>query len=192
MQPLNAPNSIDKANPMPPALRKLQRLAWLMRLASAGYAALVLWNMLDWWLDADKVARLYGKFIERDLSALAAYQRLGALGLDLLAWLLLAMAVAHCWKFLRWVDKTALHGSEAARQLTRCAWFGIACETSTLIFRPVQSFLLTAHLPAAEQVWKWNFRAADLQSALLCLALLMFACVFTWTTELAEENRSFV
>ena len=48
------------------------------------------------------------------------------------------------------------------------------------------------HLPATEQLWKWSFRNVDLLAILFCLALLMFAYVFTWTMELAEENRSFV
>jgi hypothetical protein len=56
----------------------------------------------------------------------------------------------------------------------------------------VQSFLLTAHLSAAEQVWQWRFQNVDLLAVLFCLLLLMFAYVFTWTMELAEENRSFV
>jgi hypothetical protein len=184
--------STPGASALPPALRKLQRLAMLMRLASVAYAAWVLWNMLDWWLDADQVIQRFGKFIERDLSALSVSQRLGALGLDFITWLLLVMAVVHCWKFLRWVGQATLRGSEAASHLSRCAWFAIACETSTLLLRPLKTYLLTSHLPVAERVWQWSFRSADLQSALLCLALLMFAYVFTWTTELAEENRSFV
>jgi len=62
----------------------------------------------------------------------------------------------------------------------------------TQLSRPVQSFLLTAHLSAAEQVWQWRFQNVDLLAVLFCLLLLMFAYVFTWTMELAEENRSFV
>jgi hypothetical protein len=30
------------------------------------------------------------------------------------------------------------------------------------------------------------------QSAILCVALLMFALMFSWALEIAEENRSFV
>jgi hypothetical protein len=48
------------------------------------------------------------------------------------------------------------------------------------------------HLPVAEQVWKWSYRSTDLLTAMFCLSLLMFAYVFTWTMEVAEENRSFV
>ncbi len=175
-----------------PALRKLQRLAQLMRLLSAGYAAWVLWNILNWWLDADKVKKYFGDFIHRDLSAMAAPQRFAALALDLIAWTLLLLAVLQCWKFLNDLGQPARWGGAAARHISLCAWFAIACEVVTELSRPVQSFFLTMHLSVAEQVWKWNFRTMDLLAVLLCLSLLMFAYVFTWTMEVAEENRSFV
>jgi len=174
-----------------PALRKLRLLSHLLRAVSAGYAAWVLWSILTGWLDAERVQRIYSGYLERDLSAMAASQRYGALATDLLVWLLLFMAVAYCWNFLRCLTlPNCLH--EAARHLSRCAWFAIACETLTELTRPLQTFLLTLHLPATEQVWKWSFHNVHLLAILFCLALLMFAYVFTWTMELAEENRSFV
>jgi hypothetical protein len=175
-----------------PAIRKLQRLAHLLRAVSAAYAIWVLWNILSWWLDADKVTRNFGNFINRDLSATAASQRLAAMALDLISWALLVLAVVHCWKFMRYLSQPSRWSSAAARHISLCAWFAIACETLSQLSRPVQSYLLTLHLPMAEQVWKWNFRPMDLLAVLLCLSLLMFAYVFTWTMEVAEENRSFV
>ena len=56
--------------------------------------------MLSWWLDADKVTRNFGNFISRDLSTMDPLQRYGALGLDLIAWCFLLMAVVQCWQFL--------------------------------------------------------------------------------------------
>ena len=175
-----------------PAMLKLQRLAHVMRAASAGYAAWVLWNILSWWLDADKVTRNFGNFVERDLSTMANSQRFSALALDLVAWVLLLLAVMHCWKFLHYLGQPARWGDAAARHISACAWFAIACEGFTELSRPVQSFLLTAHLPLTEQIWKWNFRTVDLLVVLFCLSLLMFAYVFTWTMEVVEENRSFI
>jgi hypothetical protein len=175
-----------------PSIRKLQHVALLLRAASAGYAVWVLWNILNWWLDADKVKHYFGDFIHRDLSALAESQRFAALALDLIAWTLLLLAVVQCWRFLSYLGQPARWSGAAARHISLCAWFAIASEVFTQLSRPLQSFLLTAHLAAAEQVWKWNFRAVDLQAVLFCLALLMFAYVFAWTMEVAEENRSFV
>jgi hypothetical protein len=178
--------------PQHPALRKLRRLARLMRVVSAGYAAWVLWNILNWWLDADKVKHYFGDFIHRDLSALAASQRFAALTLDLIAWTLLLLSVVHCWRFLNDLSQPSRWSSAAARHISLGAWFAIACETLTELTRPVQSFLLTMHLPVAEQVWKWNFHSVNLLTLMFCLSLLMFAYAFTWTMEVAEENRSFV
>lgn len=175
-----------------PALRKLQRLAHPMRVVSTAYAAWSLWNILNWWLDADKVKHYFGEYIHRDLSALAASQRYGALALDLIAWTLLLLAVVHCWRFLSYLGQPARWSSAAAQHISLCAWLAVACEGFTQLSRPVKGFVLTLHLPAAEQVWRWNFLNMDLLAVLFCLSLLMFAYVFTWTMEVAEENRSFV
>jgi hypothetical protein len=192
MQQLENPSLNDVDAFQHPAVRKLQRLAYLVRLVSAGYTAWVLWNILSWWLDADKVTRNFGNFINRDLSAMTGSQRFAAMGLDLIAWALLLLAVMHCWKFLHYLTQPARWSDAASRHISLCAWFAIACEGLTELSRPLQSFLLSAHLSVAEQVWKWNFRTMDLLAVLFCLALLMFAYVFTWAMEVAEENRSFV
>jgi len=181
----------DLDPPPTPALRKLQRLAHVLRAVSAGYAVWVLWRILTWWLDADKVLRDYSSFLGKDLSGMADWQRLAALTVDSVAWALLALAVAHCWKFLNFLTQ-ATRWTDASLHITRCAWFAIACESITELTRPVQSLLMTIHLPANEQVWTWNFRTVDMLAILFCVALLMFAYVFAWTVEIAEENRSFV
>jgi hypothetical protein len=175
-----------------PALRKLQRLTHLMRLLSAGYAAWVLWNILSWRLDTERMLKGYGNYLERDLHAAAIWQQFASLALDLGTWALLLMAVVQCWMFLRHVSPPLTSFNRAAHHLSRCAWFATACQAISLLVRPLQSYLLTFHLAAGEQVWKWMFRPQDLLSILFCLALLMFAYIFTWTLELAEENRSFV
>ncbi|WP_147321239.1 hypothetical protein [Rhodoferax lacus] len=192
MQTQQEPTKIGTSTFQHPAIQKLQRVAHLMRLASAGYALWMLWNILNWWMDADKVTRHFGSFIGRDLSAMGASQRLGALALDLIAWALLLVSVVQGWKFLGYLGQPARWSGAAARHISMCAWFAIACEGFAQLARPLQSFLLTAHLPVAEQVWKWRFQNVDLLAVLFCLALLMFAYVFAWTMEMAEENRSFV
>lgn len=192
MKTLNALPQRDAIATQHPAIRKLRRVAHLIRATSAVYAAAVLWNILNWWLDADRVKQYFGDFVQRDLSAVAASQRYGALTLDLVAWALLLIAVFHCWRFMSYLGHPALWSSTAARHVSLCAWFAVSCEVFTLFSRPVQSFLLTAHLSPAEHVWQWRFQSVDLLVVLFCLSLLMFAYAFTWTLEVAEENRSFV
>ncbi|NMM37955.1 MAG: hypothetical protein HHJ09_10630 [Glaciimonas sp.] len=171
---------------------KLRFTAQCMRLLSAGYAAWVLWQILNWWLDAERLMRLAGGYLNRDLSGMATWQRMAALSLDMVAWTLLLAAVIYCWKFLGNLRNSASFSGQGAHQFMRCAWLAIACETVTLLSRPLQSYFITAHLSAAEQVFQWQFRASDLQGIILCLALLMFALVYAWALEIAEENKGFI
>jgi len=175
-----------------PALRKLQHLGHLMRALSAGYAIWVLWSILNWWTDTERVLKNYGNYVGRDLGAAADWQRLAPLGLDLATWFLLLVAVVHCWKFLRQISQPLAAFNLASFHLSRCAWYAIGCQALSIAIRPLQSYLLTLHLAVGEQVWKWAFRPNDLLTAMFCIALLMFAYVFSWTMEMAEENRSFV
>lgn len=171
---------------------KLRRLAQLLRVLSASYAVWVLWQIVGWWTDADLVKQGMGHYLKLDLSGLAASQRMAGMGLDLLAWLLLLAAVASCWKLLACLLKDQGFTEAAAHHLMQCAWWGLACQTLTVLSRPFHTWFLTWHLPAAEQVFRWRFAASDLQGVLLCLVLLMFAYLFSWVLEVAEENRSFV
>ncbi len=175
-----------------PALGKLQRLGFLMRLLSAGYAAWVLWLILSRRLDTERLLQGYGRYIERDLHTAAVWQQYAPLALDLVTWTVLLMAVVQCWKFLHQVSQPFTSFNLAAHHLSLCAWYASACQGISILMRPLQSYLLTFHLAADEQVWKWLFRPEDLLTIMFCLALLMFAYVFTWTMEVAEENRSFV
>ena len=174
------------------AVEKLRLTAQALRWLSAGYAAWSLWRILSWWLDAERVARQMGSYLQRDLSGMASWQPLAALGLDLLAWGFLLAAVVYCWRFLGHLRSSPGFTGQGASQLMRCAWLAIACEAAVLLFRPMQSWLLTAHLGVADRLYQWQFRPADLQAIILCGALLMFALVYLWALEIAEENKGFV
>lgn len=175
-----------------PAHAKLRITAQALRVLSVSYAAWVLWKILSWWLAPERVARELGSYWQRDLSGMARWQPLAALGLDLLAWALLLAAVVYCWKFLGQLRSGAGFTAQSARQMMRCAWLAIACEAVVLLFRPVQSWLVTAHLPVDERLFQWQFRSVDLQAILFCGALLVFALVYLWALEIAEENKGFV
>ena len=175
-----------------PAHAKLRITAQALRVLSVSYAAWVLWKILSWWLAPERGARELGSYWQRDLSGMAAWQPLAALGLDLLAWALLLAAVVYCWKFLGQLRSGAGFTAQSARQMMRCAWLAIACEAAVLLFRPVQSWLVTAHLPVDERLFQWQFRSVDLQAIVFCGALLLFALVYLWALEIAEENKGFV
>lgn len=185
------PTHLPPAQPCA-ASRKLQLLAHLMRALSAVYAAWTLWQLVAWWTSGDKVVQNMGTYLQRDLGAMAAWQPLAALGLGLLDWALLLVAVVYCWKFLACLKRGISVNAWAPQYLARCAWFAVGSQALSLLFRPLQTFLLTSHLPASEQVFRWAFYTHDFLGAIVGLTLLMFAYLFTWVLEVAEENRSFV
>jgi hypothetical protein len=171
------------------------KLFWLaqgLRALSAAYALWVLLRIVLWWTDADSVIQNMGRYLGHDLSALQTSPRLLAMALDLGAWLLLLAAVVCCWKSLGHLIKEQTFTHQMARLLALGGWLGALCQGLTLLLRPLQTWLLTAHLPVAEQVFKWAFYPQDLLSALLCGVLLCFAYLISWAVDIAEENRSFV
>jgi hypothetical protein len=179
-------------SPHSAAYAKLRIAAQAMRVLSAAYLVSVFWHIQDWWLDGERVARLVGNAYGKDLSAMQAWQRLAAMGVDLAALGLLVVAVVYCWCFLGTLQQKTSFTETGVGYLMRCAWWGSACEVFSLVSRPLKSYLLTLHLSPTDQQWRWSLQSGDVQSAILCVALLMFALMFSWALEIAEENRSFV
>lgn len=174
------------------AKTKLFWLAQVLRGLSASYAVWVLVRLVQWWTDSEKVIKAMGLYLGRDLSALSASPRMVAMALDLGAWLLLLAAVVCCWKSLGYLLKDYSFSYQMARLLAWAGWLGALCQLLALLMRPVQSYLLTAHLAASEQIFKWAFYPQDLLSTLLCGVLLCFAYLIGWAVDIAEENRGFI
>ena len=171
---------------------KLFWLAQVLRLLSASYAVWVLIRVLQWWTGSEKVIKNMGLYLGRDLSALPVSARMMAMALDLGVWLLLLTAVVCGWKSLGYLIKEHSFSYQTARLLTWAGWLGAMCQLLTLLTRPIQTYLLTAHLTASEQVFKWAFYPQDLLSAMLCGVLLCFAYLIAWAVTIAEENRGFI
>jgi len=174
------------------AKTKLFWLAQLLRVLSGSYAAWVLVRIVQWWTDSERVVKNMGMFLARDLSGQPVSARMLAMALDLGAWLLLAAAVVCCWKSLAYLLKEHTFSHPMARLLTWAGWLGALCQGLTLLIRPLQSALMTAHLPATEHVFKWAFYPHDLLGTMLCGVILCFAYLITWAVDIAEENRAFV
>lgn len=174
------------------ARAKLLGVAWLLRALSACYAAWSLARILGWWTDADLVIKNLGRFFARDLSALVSGQRMIALALDLGAWLILLGAVVCCWKALGCLMKDHAFTNQAVKLLAWGGWLGAASQLLAMLMRPVQSYVMTYHLPASEQLFKWSFYPQDLLGLMLCATLICFAYLLTWAVEIADENKAFV
>lgn len=175
-----------------PALIKLRATALSLKLATAAYAAWVLWAVLNWWLSPNQVIEQMSRYLGQDLHGLATWQRMVPLALDLIAWAFLCGAVVYAWRFLSDLESKKVFSKAGANAFMRCAWLAIACEGFTQLTRPVIHYVLTAHLNADQQAFHWPFRPSDLQSIILCLVLLVSALIYTWAIEIAEENKEFV
>jgi hypothetical protein len=171
---------------------KLLWLAQVLRMLSVCYAVWMLARIVLWWTDAEKVVKNMGLYLARDLSALPDSARMLAMTLDLGVWLLLLTAVVCCWRSLGYLVRERTFSYPMARLLTRAGWLGVLCELIALFFRPVQSYLMTAHLAAPEQVFKWAFYPQDLLGTLLCGVIICFAYMIAWAVDIAEENRGFI
>jgi hypothetical protein len=174
------------------ALVKLQATSWALRLLSGVYAAWALWNIQNWWLNAERVSRHMGTYLERDLSGMERWQRLACLGVDLVAWAMLLAAVVFGWKFMGNLANKVWPSQVGAKALMRCAYWASACELYSIVTRPLNTWLLTSHLDPEQRVWRWAVQTHDVQSLILCLVLVVSALMLSWALAIAEENRSFV
>lgn len=73
-----------------------------------------------------------------------------------------------------------------------CAWFAIASQAMNVLARPINSWIVTAHLDKSMQQFDWSFTYRDPLAAVFCLSLLMFAYIHRWFLDIAQENAEFV
>ena len=171
------------------------KLMWLSRLIRAITLVYVVWAFVRtfrWWTDGPAVIKAYGAYLVRDLSALASEQRMLALAVDTVELSLLTAAVVYGWKALGVLGREHAFTQIAAKFLAWCAWMAIACESWSLLMRPVKTTILTSHLPVAEQLATWSFNPKDLLVVLLCAVLVCFAYMMGWAAEVADENKEFI
>ena len=171
------------------------KLMWLSRLIRAITLVYVVWAVIrtfQWWTNGPAVIKNYGAYLVRDLSALASDQRMLALAVDGVGLVLLAVAVVYGWKALGVLGREHAFTQKAAKFLAWCAWITVACETWSLLTRPLKTHILTSHLPAADQVANWSFNPEDLLVVLLCAVLVCFAYMMGWAAEVADENKEFI
>ena len=171
---------------------KLLWLTRILRLLSVAYIAWATVRVFSWWLDGTRVVVNFGRYVERDISGAHEIQRIQALALDCIELALLIAALVFAWKAMSLLNEEHQFSTHASSYLARCGWLITMCQTFSLMMRPIKTFLMTAHLPVAEQVFKWSFMPTDLLATLLCAVVLCFAYMMHWAAEVAEENRGFV
>jgi hypothetical protein len=174
------------------AYRKLNLAAHVVRALTACYAIFTLWQFLTWWLNKPRIIQMRGRYWGLDLSEMASWQPMVGLGMNFIAWVLLVISVAYAWKFFASFKRDKGLSAQGGQLLMRCAWFAVACFVFTVLSRPIFNYFLTIHLDSTLRVLAWEWQMRDLMRAILTLALLMFAYVYSWMLDIAEENKGFV
>jgi hypothetical protein len=187
--------AVDAGAPRTLDLRR--KIGWLchaVRYAALGYALWLLYALVAYWTNVEKIGKGYGRLLDRDLSGMAGWQPALALGVHLVIWSVAAFACFSAWRLFTGFLAGRIFTADAARQLRRVALFGAVSVLLDIATRPLISVILTLHFPAGQQmrVVSLFFRPEDLVLLLLLFALLALAHVQKTAAEIAGEHAQFV
>jgi hypothetical protein len=174
------------------ARTKIYGLVQVVRFVAFSYTSWVLIQILRPWYAPQLFFSQLGRYWERDLASAHPWQISAAVLWDLGLWLLLVISVIFYWRAMGSLVRDMAFTSKVGMLITRGAWFGMACEVLTVATRPLWSYVLTLHLPADQHLLRWDIYPNDLLATILCFVLLIFAYLFAWMVDIAEENRGFV
>lgn len=180
--------------PSPIALALRQKIGWLcqaIRLAALGWSGWILFLIVDFWRDREKVATVYARAFDFPAAALSDFNYFAGFGLQMLAWALsAAVAVALCRLFSRYLAGEIFTVS-AAIALRRLAAIGAVALVVGIAERPLVFALATGgradpsrHMPL--------FQPNDLLDAIFVTFLFSLAYIFKTAAEMAEDHAQIV
>lgn len=172
--------------------KRIGWMCWLIRLASAGYAAWVLFLIVRQWSDSSLVVRQFGAWLRVDLSGIQSWQMLAGFALQLGIWALLAAACFSVWKLFSGYLAGRIFTLDAAILLRRIGLFGFAAQLADLITRPLLGVILSAHLPEGSRVLALSFNPNDLLIVLFLSGFVALAEIFRAACELAADHQQIV
>ena len=183
-QPDSSRNSVAQA--------KIYGLVQVLRFVSFSYVVWILFQILRPWYAPERFISQLSRYWERNLASAHPWQLSAGVLLNLGLWSLLVISVVFYWRAMGRLLKDMAFTSKVGALFMRGAWFGMACEALSVATRPLLSYVLTLHLPAEQQLFRWDVYPNDLLATILCFVLLIFAYLFAWMVEIADENRGFV
>lgn len=159
------------------AYRKLHITALVMKTVLLGYILFGFFRFVPWWFAKQGIEN---------------WQRALGLSLNFISWGCLVAAVVYVWKFFDLFHTTKTLTERGGIYFMYCAWFAIASQAMNVLARPINSWIVTAHLDTSMQQFNWSFTYRDPLAAVFCLSLLMFAYIHRWFLDIAQENAEFV
>jgi hypothetical protein len=174
------------------ALRK--KIGWIcqfIRAMAIAWIAWLLYVVVAFWSDREKVVNAYLKSLKINPSELPDFSYHAAFGVALFDWALTALVVASLWRLLSIYIAGNVFTVEASLALRRVALLGGLAKAFDLLARPLVFALLTAGHDAGGQHGLF-FAPNDLLEAIYIAFLFSLATIFKSAAELAEEHAQIV
>lgn len=187
--------SPDFALPAPsfdPLRRQIGWLCHAIRLMAFAYPVWVIWTVVDLWLDKPEVARRYGAWLKADLSGITDTQRLAGFALHAIICIFIVAACWAVWQLASGFLKGRIFTLDAALWLRRAGTYGLIAELCDIVFRPMMSVVVSAHMPQGQRHVGIAVNQNDLAFLMFLTALVALAHIFKKAAEIAEENEGIV
>lgn len=171
------------------------QIGWLchaIRVMALAYPTWVIWTVVDLWLDKAEVARRYGAWLKADLSGMADWQRVAGFSLHAIICVFVAAACWSTWQLASGFLKGRIFTLDATIWLRRIGTFGIIAEICDILFRPVMSVVVSAHMPQGQRHIGIALNQNDLAFLMFLTALVALAHVFKKAAEIAAENEEII
>jgi hypothetical protein len=186
------PAAASAASPAQAILRK--KIGWLCQLIrgmAVVWALWVLYWIVSFWGDHQKVAGAYGKAFNFDPAAVPDAGYYAALAINIFMWCLVALLVGALWRLFSTYLAGQIFTVEASKWLRRVALVGGFAKIIDILSRPVIFALMTAGHDVGGR-HGWFFAPVDLLEAIFVTFLFSLAYIFKTAAELADEHAQIV
>lgn len=184
----------DQQSPL--YVRELRRrIGWichLVRWLSAFYAIWILWLLGRFWSDGDMVRRVFAFRTKLPLTEPEGWQRMLGFWTSILDWLLVVAAIYAVWRLMAEYLEGRIFHPGAAFWLRRVGSFGVAALVVDILLRPLQSGLMSLHMPEGARFIAIDFMPNDLLNLLFLMAFIALAHIFKSAAELADDHAGIV
>jgi len=172
--------------------QKLGITVTALQVTGIAYVAWIFWLILAPLTRPESLVNWLRIAFHRPLTNVDTWQFGAYFLVDLLNWLLIAVAASYCWSAMQQIKTADGNDKVASSRLVVGAWLACIAEAISILARPLKSYVMTVNDNGEGPLFHWYFSPQDLVVSMLCLALLGFAYVFSWKAYLAEENKGFI
>ena len=173
------------------------RIAWLChvsRAAALGWAAWMLFVVVQVWTDQSRLTGMLGRYLNADLGAVTPSEVAWGFAAQVAAWISGA-AVAYCiWRLFGTYLEGRIFTGDAATWMQRIGIAGLITVAVGIVARRISWLILTSHagLPLSTRLFSQFAVPSDLLGVLFSLFVLAIGYVFRTAVQIADDNASIV